>query len=87
MSKATEDFLASLHNDVAQQLSKDIKSTDEKVRLRAIAESIKFLNQNNIQVVPGTGSAADELENELKDLPEFDETDELVANLDDYRSK
>jgi len=60
---ATEDKLGSLHDTLADVLSKAISAEGAPAAVMAVAA--KFLKDNNITCTPGTDNALGELEKQL----------------------
>ena len=68
MSRATEELLADLHGKVAKRLLEKIEN--ETATPAEMALAVKMLKDNNITVVPETGSLLDDIADKFKGLPE-----------------
>ena len=70
--KATEDLMDELHGLTAETLRKlveDMKSGDLEPNASVLAQAIKFLKDNNVTAVPGSGGPVDGLLAEVEGFP------------------
>jgi hypothetical protein len=76
MSRATEDFLATIHGLVAEQIRELLQSPDPRDVKEGIALGMKFLKDNQITATVDTSPDLSQL-NEI--LPTADELEKLMA--------
>jgi len=74
---ADNEILQALHTEVARELTERIKAGSAKPQ--DIANAIKFLKDNGIQSIPGTGSKLDDLAKSLPFTVEDDEEADIQA--------
>ena len=76
MSRATEDFLASIHGLVAEQIRELLQSPDPRDVKEGIALGMKFLKDNQITA---TVDSSPDLSQLNKMLPTADELEKLMT--------